>query len=360
MPTAMTYARTTIAEMTGYVPGEQPRDRRYVKLNTNENPYPPSPRVSEALAALNPGDFRLYPDPVCSELCAAAAGLFDLPPDWALCGNGSDDLLTMAIRTFVDQGDRIAYPDPTYSLYPVLAQIQGADTIGVPLTDEFDLADDLTAAARGARLLFLARPNAPTGKACARAVVERVCREFGGIVWVDEAYADFADDHCVGLVREHANLIVSRTLSKSYSLAGIRLGFALAQPHLVQEMLKVKDSYNVNRITQALGLAALQDQAHVHETVARVRATRERVTAALAGLGFCTVPSQANFLFTAPPCAPQGLVRELRSNGILVRYFPGPRTGRFLRVSIGTDAEMDEFLTVCTAAVDKLPRITVP
>ncbi len=337
--------RPNIAAMRGYVPGEQPRDRKYIKLNTNENPYPPSPRVRALLQAFDPELLRLYPDPAAEAVRAAAARIFDLPgPEWVLAGNGSDDLLTIGIRTFLDPGAALAYPDPTYSLYPVLAQIQGAKTIPVPLTADFALPEKPAARARDAALFFLARPNAPTGNAFPLERVREICRTFPGLVWIDEAYADFARDNALGLTREFDNVLISRTLSKSYSLAGIRLGLAFAPPPIIREMMKVKDSYNVNRLSQEIALVALEDQDYLKQTVQRICRTRERVAGALRALGCTVAPSEANFLFVRPPIPAERFFTGLRAGGILVRYFPGARTGAWVRITIGTDSEMDALL----------------
>lgn len=340
----MQYCRNTIAALDGYVPGEQPKDRSYIKLNTNENPYPPSPAVAAALAEFATQNLRLYPDPVATDLRAAAAEAFGVPADWILCGNGSDDLLTIAVRTYVDQGGTLACPDPTYSLYPVLAGIQGAETVRIPLDQEFCEPRDLAAQAEGASLLFLARPNAPTGLCCPRSFVESLAREFTGIVWVDEAYADFADDNCLDLVARHPNLIVSRSLSKSYSLAGLRLGFAVARPEQLRQMMKVKDSYNVGMLVQILGKAALDDRQTAMQQCQRVRDTRERLSRHLTELGFSMLTSSANFVFARPPVDAAHLQADLKTNGILIRHFPGPRTADYIRITVGTDREIDEFL----------------
>ena len=346
------YARRNIAKMEGYTPGEQPRGRTLIKLNTNENPYPPSPAVTEALQHMDANRLRLYPDPVCTQLREEISELYGLSKDWAICGNGSDDLLTIAVRTFVDQNAAIAYPDPSYSLYPVLADIQGARHVVINLTATFGLPANVTAAARDASLLFLARPNAPTGNCFPVDQIRMLADEFDGILYIDEAYADFADDNCIDLVREFPNVIVSRTLSKSYSLAGIRLGYAFAHPDLIAEMGKVKDSYNVNMLTQALGLAAIRDREYFAANVKKVRQTRERVTKALDEMGFATLPSQANFLFTKPPVAAAEYVQSLRDAGILVRYFPGKRTGDYVRITIGTDDEMDALIAATKKIVE--------
>ena len=345
----MTRVREAIARMAGYVPGEQPRDRSYIKLNTNENPYPPSPGVGETLRTFDPERLRLYSEPLSLELRDLAAVPYGLDRDWVLAGNGSDDLLTIALRTCVDQGGVLAYPTPSYSLYPVLADLQGARHLRIELDETFELPPDTARMARDASLLILCRPNAPTGNAFARETMHRVCREFPGIVWIDEAYVDFADDSCIDFVREYPHVVVSRTLSKSYSLAGIRLGFAFAQPALIAEMLKVKDSYNVNMLTQCLGQAALRDREHMLANVRRIRATRERVAKRLTDLGFVVLPSQTNFLLVKPPIPAADMFAALRSQGFLVRYFDQPRIRDAIRITIGTDADMDAFVDTAAA-----------
>ena len=341
----MPYARNAIARVAGYTPGEQPKDRRYIKLNTNENPYPPSPRVAEALRTVDPERLRLYPDPEFSELRRVAAAQAGLTPDWLLCGNGSDDLLTIATRTFVDQGGALAYFDPSYSLYPVLAQLQGARALIVPLTTDFGMPADAAQQATGCSIFFVARPNAPTGYAYPLADMHSLCAGFPGIVWIDEAYIDFAADSCLEFVRQYPNVVVSRTCSKSYSLAGLRLGIAYARPELIVEMTKVKDSYNVSMLTQVLGTAAIADGDYVRENAARICRTRDWATVEVTRLGCRVVPSSANFLFMQTPKAAADLFRGLREKGILVRYFPGPRTGSYLRVTVGTEEEMQSFVT---------------
>jgi len=341
----MAYCRQAIEQMSGYVPGEQPRDRRYIKLNTNENPYPPSPAVARALDGLATAHLRLYPDPAALELRQVAGDRYGLSCDWVMCGNGSDDLLTIAVRTYVNEGESLACFDPSYSLYPVLAEIQGAETVRIPLGEHFDVPANTLGMARGCKLLFVARPNAPTGNAFPMDTMRRLCEGFEGIVWVDEAYADFADDHCVDFVREFPNVIVSRTLSKSYSLAAIRLGFLYAHPERIEEMLKVKDSYNVGMITQAVALAALRDTDYMELSTGRIRGSRAHVSRELSRRAFTVLPSSANFIFAKPPIPAADYMRALRDRGVLVRYFSGPRTAEFVRITIGTDEEMAALVT---------------
>ncbi|MBN2450015.1 MAG: histidinol-phosphate transaminase [Lentisphaeria bacterium] len=344
-------ARDNIARMEGYTPGEQPRDRSYVKLNTNENPYPPSPRVFEALRTFDPARLRLYSDPLSTALRSVAVAPFGLDPEWALCGNGSDDLLTIAMRTFVDQGAPAAYTAPSYSLYPVLVDLQGARHVVVDLDRDFGLPAHAAGIAAGARLFFVCRPNAPTGNAFPLDAMHRLCTEFPGVVWIDEAYVDFAADSCMDFVRQYPNVVVSRTVSKSYSLAGLRLGIAFAQPHLIREMVKVKDSYNVDMLTQVLGEAALGDRESMLANAARIRSSRDRLSRELVGLGFDVLPSQANFILAKPPRPAAQVFACLRRRGFLVRHFDRDRVRDYLRITIGTDADMTAFVEACRAVL---------
>lgn len=339
------YARKDIQAVAGYVPGEQLTGRRIIKLNTNENPYPPSEKVGAAARTFAWETLRLYPNPTAQSLRACASRIFGIPEECILCGNGSDDLLTIALRTFVGAGEAFAFPEPSYSLYPVLADLQGAVRRPIELTECFGLPEDIVRQAGDAKLLIFARPNAPTGNSFPKEQVREICRTFPGVVWIDEAYADFADDNCLDLVQHFPNVVVSRTFSKSYSLAGLRLGIAFANAALIYEMNKLKDSYNTDRFAQAMGEAALEDQEHLVKTVAKIRATRARVAAELTGRGCQVLPSQANFLLVRPAHRPaKELFTALRDRGLLVRYFALPRVDCFLRITIGTDAEMDEFL----------------
>ncbi len=345
-PERMFYCRNNIAEIEGYTPGEQPQNRDLIKLNTNENPYPPSPAVCDALADVDPADLRLYPNPFAEPVQKEAARVYGVETGQVLCGNGSDDLLTMAVRTFVDQGGALACFEPTYSLYPVLAGIQGAVCRHIPLDGDFDLPriDTVLEYARDCSLFFVCRPNSPAGNVFDRERVREICEKFHGIVWIDEAYADFAGDNCLNLVAEYDNVVVSRSLSKSYSLAGLRLGVAVGRPEQISQMIKVKDSYNVDMLTQRIGAAALEDQQHMRGNAERIKATRERLSRRLVGLGWQVVPSEANFVFAAPPAGAAYTMDFLRRNDVLVRHFPGTRTGDYLRITIGSDQEIDTLL----------------
>lgn len=334
--------RRSVAGLHAYVPGEQPRDTNVIKLNTNENPYPPSPRVAALLRTFDAARLRLYPDPVASGLRAAIAALHGCPVDRVFVGNGSDEVLALAARAFVEREDAIGFFHPSYSLYPVLAAIEDIPTRPVPLTENFGWNEPSD---EPGGLFYLTNPNAPTSLLFERASVERFCARHRGVVLIDEAYVDFAPSSCMDLALTRGNVLVARTLSKSYGLAGIRLGYAIGAPALIDALDRIKDSYNTSMLTQAIGQAAIEDQAHLATGVAKLVATRDRVAASLAERGYAVARSATNFLWIKPPARPAAEVFEsLRSRGIYVRYFKGPVTGSHLRVTVGTDAQMDAFL----------------
>jgi histidinol-phosphate aminotransferase len=335
--------------MAGYVPGEQPRDSDYVKLNTNENPYPPSPRVLEAIQSVLTGErLRKYPDPVGTVFRQTAGRVLGVDPDGILIGNGSDDVLTIVTRAFVPEGGTIVSPTPSYLLYQTLAEIQGAQFHTVPYTADWQLPSPWPM--RGAHLTFLASPNSPSGTTVPLAALERWIEEVAAPIILDEAYADFADSHGLELTRRR-NVIVTRSLSKSYSLAGIRFGFAVADPAVIHELLKVKDSYNCDVISLAAATAALADQEYRLATRAKILATRSRLEEAMRRLGFDVTPSQANFVWCRRGDRPvKPIYEELKRRLILVRYMNYDGYGNGLRVTVGTDAEIDRLL-------DELGRI---
>jgi histidinol-phosphate aminotransferase len=346
----MSYARNVIAQIAGYVPGEQPVGKTLIKLNTNENPYPPATKIADILHGFPYEKLRLYSEPSAQMVRDAASEVFNISADRVICGNGSDDLLTIALRTFVDQGKQLAYTEPSYSLYPVLADLQGAQRLPIALDENFDLPDNAAELAKDAQLFMLARPNAPTGNNFAMAKVEKLCREFKGVVWIDEAYADFAEDNCLPLLEKYPNVVVSRTLSKSYSLAGLRLGIAFASKELIFEMNKVKDSYNIDMISQFIGAAAIQEQEYMKQNAEKIKATRAKLTEKLQELNCTVLPSQANFLFVKTPKAAEDVFTALREKGFLVRYFKLPRVSEYIRISIGLPEEMEAF-TKCIAEI---------
>ncbi len=346
------YFRKEIDALAGYVPGEQPKLSKLVKLNTNENPYPPSPRALEALHQIAPEAMRRYPDPSADALCGAIARRFGVARNQVIAGNGSDDILTMVFRAFTAPDKPVAVLEPSYSLYPVLAAMQGAPVIRIPLAGEdFSMPENVPEQAEGANFLALVRPNAPTGNAYPKEAIRKICREFDGMVMVDEAYADFAPDNCMDLVKEFPNVIISRTFSKSYSFAGMRLGFAVSSPEVIAGLVKLKDSYNLDAATQAAGLAAFEDTEYLAETVGKICAERENLRRELIRLGFKVGQSQSNFLFAAPPDGDgERYFRYLRDHAVIVRYFPGPVTGKYVRITIGTP-EQDRALLDLTAKI---------
>jgi histidinol-phosphate aminotransferase len=292
--------------------------------------------VRRALAAVAARDLRLYPDPLCWELRARIARIHGVSIERVFVGNGSDEILALSTRAFVEDDGSIGAFEPSYSLYPVLAAIRNVRYRPVELDADFQWR---MPERYQCSLFLLASPNAPTGILYPKPAMEAFCRRMRGVVLIDEAYVDFARRHCMGLARRLPNVLVMRTVSKSFSLAGLRVGYAVGAAPLVEALFKLKDSYNVDRVAQALALAALEDLPHMRRNAARIRATRRRLADALGRLGFRVFPSDANFLWVRPPVAAERLFRALRARGILVRHFPGRRTGDYLRVTVGTDEE---------------------
>jgi histidinol-phosphate aminotransferase len=333
--------------MRGYVPGEQLNDPDIIKLNTNENPYPPSPRVFDAIRAALTGDkLRKYPQPLGDTFREAASGVLGVDPDSILIGNGSDDILTILTRAFVPEGGLIVSPTPSYILYRSLAEIQGARFETVPFRPDWAL---LAPWPTGQHLTFVANPNSPSGTILDPWMVIRFAQAVAPAPLVlDEAYADFTTWSGIELLPDVTpktpNLIITRTLSKSYSLAGIRFGFAVARPEIVRELVKVKDSYNCDVLSLAAATAAIEDQDYFREVRDRIIATRERMRPALAELGFEVTPSHANFLWCRRSDQPvKPIYEELKRRKILVRYMNYDGYDG-LRISVGTDAEIDKLL----------------
>jgi len=333
------HIRASVRRLHAYVPGEQPPDGTMIKLNTNENPYPPSPMVEAALRGLATDRLRRYPPPDNAALRRRIAELHGCRIENTFAGNGSDEVLALCTRAFTENDGCIGYFEPSYSLYPVLADIREVRRQPVSLGDGFTWR---TPPATGCGLFFLANPNAPTGMLFPKKQIEDFCASFKGVVLIDEAYADFSCENCMDLALRHDNVLVSRTLSKSYSLAGLRVGYCVGHPVLIEAMTKVKDSYNLDAVAQALALAALNDVDYMRAQTARIIAQRERLSAALSGMGFEVFPSQANFLWTRPPAGmpAKAFVETLRARGILVRYFPEGELGNYVRITIGTPEEM--------------------
>lgn len=335
------------ASLVPYVPGEQPRDKKYIKLNTNENPYPPSPKVLEAIKAAANSDLRLYPDPTCDALVRTIADYYHVRPEQVFVGNGSDEVLAFSFAAFFDPADAILFPDITYSFYKVYAEFFGLKAELIPLDDNFEVPFEQFDRDNGG--IVLPNPNAPTAiLAPLDAFRGLLARNPDHVVLIDEAYIDFGGQSAIELVHEFPNALVVQTLSKSRSLAGIRVGFAIGSEELIDGLNRVKNSFNsytLDRVALAAAIASFEDEPYFRAMAERVNLTRDACTDKLRQMGFTVTDSKANFLFISHPEIPaKTLLTELRDRGILVRYFNQPRIDNHLRVSVGTDEEMDAFL----------------
>ncbi|WP_460168410.1 histidinol-phosphate transaminase [Thermostilla marina] len=338
--------RKTILSMAGYTPGEQPQDGRYIKLNTNENPYPASPKVFEAIRAVLEGGLQKYPDALATPFRIAASKVLGVDPDWILAGNGSDDILTIVTRAFVEAGDVVRYPRPSYVLYSVLAELQSARSEEVPFTADWRLDDSLFDDTERLRLVYLPNPNSPTGTLIPPEEILALADRLPCPLLVDEAYVDFADTNCLDLVARNEKILVSRTLSKSYALAGLRFGFLVAQPHVIEQLRKVKDSYNCDALSIAGAAAAIEDQRWLADNRRKILATRKKLSVALTALGFTLTDSHANFVWATRNDRPvQPIYEELKRRRILVRYMNYEGYGDGLRITVGTDDEIDTLLS---------------
>ncbi|HEU5315373.1 MAG TPA: histidinol-phosphate transaminase [Chloroflexota bacterium] len=336
--------RESVEALHAYVPGEQPQDGGWTKLNTNENPFM-APSIADAVAEASTDALRLYPDPLCLELRAALSARHGPPPEQIICGNGSDELLTLAIRAAVGEGDRVTYAEPTYSLYETLAQIQGAFPVPVQLGPEWELpVDELVAV--GAKLTLVANPNAPTGTPFSLETLDRLASAVQGMLLIDEAYVDFGGETALPLIERHEHVFVIRTMSKAYGLAGVRLGYGFGSTRLIGALYKIKDSYNVDRLTQVAGVAALRAFDEAQTSNRQLSERRDRIAAVLRDrFGWRVWPSAANFLLVDTSPLPAGEVYEgLKQRKVLVRYFDRPRLRTCLRVSIGAEHEMETFV----------------
>ena len=339
--------RKSVQQMTGYTPGEQPSEAGFVKLNTNENPYPPSPQIARELAAMDVDRLRLYPDPVSLKLRQRIAALHGCRVSNVFAGNGSDEILALCTRAFVEDTGSIGYFNPSYSLYPVLADIRNVKRTPVELGKDFEWS---MPADYRCSLFFLTYPNAPTGILYPKDKVRSFCRRFPGVVLIDEAYVNFSRENCMDLALKLGNVLVMRTLSKAYSLAGLRVGYVVGSETLIGALFKLKDSYNLDRISQQLALAALSDVPSMRRNVEKIKATRARLAAALTETGHRVYPSESNFLWVKPRgISAQSLFEVLKKQRILIRYFPGRRTGEFVRITVGTDAEVNKLMEAMRA-----------
>ncbi len=340
-------------DLEAYVPGEQPKDQQYIKLNTNENAYPPHPSVTEA-AAEESRKLHLYPDTECMEIRTALAKRLGLEPENLVMVNGSDDVLNFAFMAFCDQHIPAVFPDITYGFYPVFAKLNQVPYREIPLQENLTVRVEDYFHAAGT--IFLANPNAPTGIALSREQIGEILRANPyNVVVVDEAYVDFGADSCIPLIREYDNLLVTQTFSKSRSLAGGRLGFGAANPDIIRDLETIRYStnpYNLDRMTQAAGIACLKNDEYNMENCRKIIATRKKTVSALENLGFEVTPSSANFLFARHPDFSGGeIYRRLREKGILVRHFNAERIRNYNRITIGTDGQME-------AVVSALAEIT--
>ncbi|MEM6473902.1 MAG: histidinol-phosphate transaminase [Planctomycetota bacterium] len=338
--------RPDLANMLPYAPGEQPPPGKFIKLNTNENPYPPPPAVVAAIRDAAAGPLNRYPDPMATAFRRAAAAALGVPgPDWILAGNGSDEILTILVRSFVGEGKRLRLPYPSYILYRTLADIQGARWEQTPFLDGWHLPSAFGEGDEDLRLVLLPNPNSPSGTVVPRDQIESLATALPCPLVVDEAYVDFAEQDCLELVQRHENVIVTRTLSKSYGLAGIRFGFMVAQPAIVQRLASIKDSYNCDYLATIAAAAAISSRTWLREVVDKMIATRTRMSERLDAAGFDVTPSHANFVWcTHPTGKHEALYEYLKKNQILVRYMTFPDWGDGIRISVGTDDQVDACL----------------
>ncbi len=342
------YALPHIQLLHAYTPGFQPNGDDWIKINTNENPYPPSPAVESAIREAAGESLRLYPDPLSWGVREEAARLHGVAVENVIVGNGSDDILNLLVRAFSTVDRAAGYAFPSYSLYPVLCGIQNSKRVEVAFDRDMDLPIDRIVDS-SAGILFFTSPNAPTGVGFSNDALRALLNRFDGIVVVDEAYADFAKQNAIELLSEFSNLAITRTLSKSYALAGLRLGYAMAHPEIIEALDRVRDSYNVNRLSQAGAIAALRDQSYMQAIVGKIKRTRDFYRSDFESLGWFTYQSEANMLFTEPrngkgeagPEVASALFEYLKERRILVRYFPGHAlTERFVRISVGDEDQM--------------------
>ena len=339
----MGYFRKNIEKVKGYEPGFQPKETDVVKLNTNENPYPPSPAVLKVLTELSPEQLRRYPDPLGNEFRQAAAEINSVRCEDIMCCNGGDDLLTMAFRAFCDKNRPVAYPVPTYSLYPVLAKLQNCRAIEIPFDAEFNLPSKL--AGTDAALTIVCNPNAPSGSFISVDELASLADELSGILLIDEAYVDFAEANCTELVKKFDNVIILRSLSKGYGLAGLRFGYAIAQVNLIKGLMKVKDSYNVDAVALAAATAAIKDQKYFSETTEKVKKARGLLIEQLRDLGFEVPQSHANFVLAkCKNCQAGEIFDKLKELRIYVRYFEMPGLDDKLRITVGTDEQNNKLI----------------
>lgn len=336
------FLNSKYTELEVYTPGEQPRDMKYIKLNTNESPYPPSPAVLAVVNADQAELLRLYSDPECKNLKNSIAKLYGVNPENIYLSNGSDDILNFAFMAFTE-GGKAAFPEISYGFYKVFAQLYGIECRKIPLREDFSIAPEDFCGLGS--FIVIANPNAPTGRTISLEDIEKILQTNpDNVVVIDEAYVDFGGQSCYPLIKKYKNLLVVQTFSKSRSMAGARLGFAFADEELIADLKRIKFStnpYNVNRLTLAAGEAAINENDYYMENCRRIMATREWTSAELEKLGFTVIPSKANFIFAkSGRIGGQELYEELKKRGILIRHFSDPKITDYNRITIGTDEEM--------------------
>lgn len=350
--TILDRVRENIRQMDGYTPGEQPAAGKFIKLNTNENPYPPSDKAIDAIHDAASNHLNVYPDPTARSFRITAAELLGVSPENVICGNGSDDILTILTRTFVSPGSRIRIPYPSYILYRTLAELQGASTEEVQFDSHWKLPAEFQTPGEDLSLVFLPNPNSPSGTILKEEEILQIARQLECPLVVDEAYADFAESSAVQLFRECENIIVTRTLSKSYGLAGLRFGYAVANEPIIQQMLKVKDSYNCDSMSIAGATAAIADQSWFESNRSKIIELRETLAAELNRLGFDTIPSHANFVWCRHANHESKTIYEqLKQNRILIRYMDYPNWGDGLRISIGTENQISALISILESII---------
>jgi histidinol-phosphate aminotransferase len=348
----MNYFRENIEKIKGYEPGFQPKSVDIIKLNTNENPYLPSPQAIEVLSKINVEQLRRYPDPVGTAFREAAAEIHGASPENIMCCNGGDDLLTIAFRAFCDENRPVAYPVPTYSLYPVLANLQNCKAFEVPFDHEFNLPVELTKT--GAALTIVCNPNAPSGSFISVGELASLADELSGVLLIDEAYVDFADENCAGLAKDFDNVIILRSMSKGYGLAGLRFGYAIAPADLISGLMKVKDSYNVDAVAIAVATTAIKDQEYFRQTTEKVKKARELLTEQLRALKFEVPRSYSNFVLAETKLCPARVIYDkLVQRNIYIRYFDLPGLENKLRITVGTEEQNDKVILALKEIIKK-------
>jgi len=348
------YWTDLVHRLDPYVPGEQPQDQQYVKLNTNENPYPPSPRVIEAIDGYDKGRLKLYPDPESTRLRQALAERFAVSSDEVFVGNGSDEVLAHAFQAFFKKDRPLLFPDISYSFYPVYCGLYDIEYRSIPLRDDFCIDINDYRIENGG--IIFPNPNAPTSRLLALDAVRELCSHCDSVVIVDEAYIDFGGESAIALTREFDNLLVIQTFSKARSLAGLRLGYAIGQAPLIEGLVRIKNSFNsypIDSIAQTAALASIADEAYFNEARRRIIDTRKRMVRELQALGFELQPSAANFVFARHKSeTAESLYRELKKRGVLVRYFNKPRIDNHLRITVGTNDEIDRLITTLISILE--------